>query len=70
MAVYLLRRVVFLVVSLFLASVLLFLLLRLLPGDPANSLLSIGATPEQLAAARHQVGSDLPLPEQFVSWLG
>ena len=44
----------------------LFLLLRLLPGDPANSLLSVGATPEQIAAARHQIGSDLPLLEQFV----
>jgi peptide/nickel transport system permease protein len=70
MVTYLLRRAAFLVISLFLASVLLFLLLRLLPGDPANSLLSIGATPEQIAAARHQIGSDLPLLEQFVSWLG
>jgi peptide/nickel transport system permease protein len=67
---YLLRRMAFLVISLLLASVLLFLLLRLLPGDPANSLLSVGATPEQIAAARHQIGSDRPLPEQFVTWLG
>ncbi|MEW9531680.1 ABC transporter permease [Microbispora sp. NPDC049125] len=70
MAVYLLRRTAFLVVSLFLAGVVLFLLLRLLPGDPANSLLSVGATPDQIAAARHQIGTDRPLPEQFASWLG
>ncbi|TQS47108.1 ABC transporter permease [Cryptosporangium phraense] len=67
---YLLRRLAFLVVSLFLASVVLFLLLRLLPGDPANALLSVGATPEQIAAARHQIGTDRPLVEQFLPWLG
>jgi peptide/nickel transport system permease protein len=67
---YLLRRVAFLIVTLFLASVALFLLLRLLPGDPANALLSVGATPQQIAAARHEIGSDQPLPQQFVTWLG
>jgi peptide/nickel transport system permease protein len=67
---YLLRRAAFGVISLFLACVVLFLLLRLLPGDPANSLLSVGATPEQITAAQHQIGSDRPLPMQFVSWLG
>jgi peptide/nickel transport system permease protein len=67
---YLLRRTSFLLASLLLAASLLFVLLRLLPGDPANALVSVGATPEQLAAARRQIGSDLPLPEQFASWLG
>ena len=43
----------------------LFALLRLLPGDPANALLGVGATPEQIASARAQVGSDLPLWQQF-----
>ncbi|MFB7497949.1 ABC transporter permease [Streptomyces sp. NPDC056161] len=70
MARYLLRRLVFLVVSLALASVVLFVLLRLLPGDPANALTSVGASPEQIAAARHAIGSDKPLPEQFTHWLG
>ncbi|MEU4332953.1 ABC transporter permease [Nonomuraea dietziae] len=70
MALYLLRRTAFLIGSLFLAATLLFLLLRLLPGDPANALLSVGATPEQIAAARRQIGSDRPLPEQYFSWLG
>ncbi|MEU0566220.1 ABC transporter permease [Nonomuraea sp. NPDC005983] len=67
---YLLRRTAFLLGSLLLAASLLFVLLRLLPGDPANSLLSVGATQEQIAAARHQIGSDRPLLEQFASWLG
>ncbi|MFF1357940.1 ABC transporter permease [Streptomyces sp. NPDC058297] len=67
---YLLRRLAFLVVSLFLASVVLFVLLRMLPGDPANALTSVGASPEQIAAARHSIGSDKPLPEQFTHWIG
>ncbi|MGN9846854.1 ABC transporter permease [Nonomuraea sp. H19] len=70
MARYLLRRTAFLLGSLLLAASLLFVLLRLLPGDPANALLPMGATPEQIAAARRQTGSNLPLPEQYATWLG
>ena len=47
----------------------LFVLLRLLPGDPANALVGVGATPEQIAAARQQVGSDLPLTSQFLNFV-
>jgi peptide/nickel transport system permease protein len=70
MTVYLLRRSAFLVVSLLLAMVAIFALLRLLPGDPANALLSASATPEQIAAAQAQVGAGRPLLAQFVDWFG
>jgi peptide/nickel transport system permease protein len=50
--------------------VVLFFLLRVLPGDPANALLSVNATPEQVEAARAQVGSDKPILEQFATWFG
>src|SRR6478736_1574564 len=70
MAPYLLRRTAFLVVWLLLAMVALFFLLRVLPGDPANALLSVNATPEQIAAAQEQVGSNRPLVEQFFAWFG
>lgn len=66
---YIIRRMMVLVISLFLASTTLFVLLRMLPGDPANALLTVGATPEQVAAARHSVGSDLPMLQQFWNWL-
>ena len=66
---YLLRRLLFLLFSLVLATVTLFILLRILPGDPANALLPIGATPDQIAAAQHQVGSDLPIFLQFIHWV-
>ncbi len=67
---YLLRRTLILIVSLFAAAVVLFVLLRLLPGDPANALLGVGATEQQIAAARAQVGSDQPLYTQFISFVG
>jgi len=44
--------------------------LRLLPGDPANALVSVGADAAQIEAARKQVGSDLPLYEQFLHFIG
>lgn len=56
--------------SLLIAAVALFVLLRLLPGDPANALLGVGATESQIAAARAQVGSDQPLYLQFVGFVG
>ncbi len=70
MLTYLARRLVILLLSLFIAAVILFVLLRLLPGDPANALLGVGATPAQIEAARAQVGSDQPLIVQFGTFLG
>ncbi|WP_268890838.1 ABC transporter permease [Brucella tritici] len=64
------RRSAILVLSVFIASIVLFLLLRLLPGDPANALVSVGADAAQIEAARKQVGSDLPLYEQFLRFIG
>lgn len=55
--------------SVVIASLVLFLLLRLLPGDPANALVSVGADAAQIEAARRQVGSDLPLYEQFIRFI-
>jgi peptide/nickel transport system permease protein len=58
-----------LALSLLVAAVVLFVLLRLLPGDPASALLGVGATEAQIAAAREQVGSDQPLAVQFAGYL-
>ncbi|WP_429130145.1 ABC transporter permease [Ensifer sp. 4252] len=65
-----LRRFAILILSLLIAAVVLFVLLRLLPGDPANALLSVGADQQQIEAARVQVGSNLPLWEQFLRFVG
>lgn len=67
---YLIRRAPSAVLVLFLASALIFLLLRLIPGDPASSLAGSEATPAQVATIRHQLGLDQPIPAQYVHWLG
>ncbi|PZF56690.1 ABC transporter permease [Curtobacterium sp. MCSS17_008] len=70
MTAYVLRRIGILALSLAVALVVVFALLRVLPGDPANALLAANATPDQVAAARREVGSDLPLAQQFAQWFG
>jgi peptide/nickel transport system permease protein len=49
---------------------LMFLLLRLAPGDPAMLLVGPAATTEQLEAQRHALGLDRPLAAQYATWLG
>ncbi|GAB3691519.1 ABC transporter permease [Corynebacterium nasicanis] len=57
-------------VSLFLASVVIFLLLRLVPGDPARVALGVTATDEAVAALAKQLGTDRPLIVQYLDWVG
>jgi peptide/nickel transport system permease protein len=47
-----------------------FSLLQLIPGDPAVSILGIHATPESIAALRHELGLDRPLWEQYLRYMG
>lgn len=49
---------------------LVFLLLRVAPGDPASLLLGPSASPSQIAAQREALGLDRPLPAQYAAWLG
>ncbi|MGN6392632.1 MAG: ABC transporter permease [Gemmatimonadales bacterium] len=49
---------------------LMFVLIRLAPGDPALLLVGPSAPPAQVAAQRHALGLDRPLPEQYSAWLG
>jgi peptide/nickel transport system permease protein len=67
---YLLRRVAWLLGSLFAAGSAVFFLLRVLPGDPAVTLLAVGSSPDQLDAIRHRLGTDRPLLQQYGSWFG
>jgi peptide/nickel transport system permease protein len=69
MGKYLAHCLFFLLVSFAVALLVIFVLLRFLPGDPANALLSVDATPEQIAAARARVGSDRPLAQQMAVWV-
>src|SRR3954462_1630366 len=60
-----LNRIVGALVAVFGASVIAVLFLRLFPGDPARLVVGPLATPEQLAAVRHDMGLDQSLPVQY-----
>lgn len=64
------RRLAVFVVSLFGASLLIFVVTNALPGDVAQVLLGTDATPEALAQLRAQLGLDRPLPVQYLDWIG
>ncbi|GIJ30071.1 peptide ABC transporter [Micromonospora qiuiae] len=70
MLIYFVRRLVILAVSLLAASVLVFTLLALLPGDQAQAMLGVNATPEALEALREQFGTNRPFTERYLDWVG
>jgi peptide/nickel transport system permease protein len=65
-----LRRLALAIPALLGVSILVFLLMQILPGDPAAAMLSPGAPPEAREMLRHQLGLDRPLPIRYLSWLG
>ncbi|MGH3320511.1 MAG: ABC transporter permease [Streptosporangiaceae bacterium] len=67
---YLLRRAGASLLTLFLASVVVFAGIRALPGGPAVALSAETASPKVIAAIRHEYGLDKPLPVQYITWIG
>lgn len=67
---YTLTRLGLLVVGLAVASVIIFLSLRVLPGDVAQLIAGTNSSPEQIAAIRDRLGLDVPLAAQYVDWIG
>jgi len=67
---FLLRRLGLLVVAFFVTSVVVFLLLRLLPGDLAVVVGGTDAPPERIEALRESLGLNRPLVDQYVDWIG
>lgn len=70
MAGFLLRRFLTAVISVWLASVVVFSALLAVPGGPAEAILGLNPSPQALTALRHQLGLDRPPAERYVSWLG
>ena len=66
---YIFKRLLTLIPVLFIVSVVIFMLIHLVPGDPAAMMLGDKATPEQIAALRHTLGLDQPLPVQYFNWI-
>jgi peptide/nickel transport system permease protein len=67
---YILRRVASTVPVMLIVAALVFLMLRLTPGDPAAIIAGDNANADQIAAIRSRLGLDAPLLLQFFQWLG
>lgn len=70
MTSYAIRRLLTTIPIILLITVIAFLVMNLLPGDPALVLLGQEATPESLAVLRERMGLNRPLHIQYLSWLG
>lgn len=70
MAAFLARRLLVALLTLLLASLVVFAVLEVLPGDPARLMLGMNASPEALAALREQMGLDQPLLTRYLAWAG
>jgi peptide/nickel transport system permease protein len=68
MPAYFFGRLLSLVLSLIAASVVIFFVLEVVPGDPAQFMLGLNARPDTLAALRAQMGLDQPLPLRYFGW--
>lgn len=68
MLAYTCKRLLALVPTLLAASVLVFLFIHLIPGEPAAVLLGDSATPEDIAALTHEMGLDRPIHIQYTRW--
>ena len=67
---YILRRGGASLLTLFIASIVVFLGVRALPGDPAIAMSAENPNPKVIEAIRHQYALDKPLPVQYAVWLG
>ncbi len=70
MTAYLLKRLAIGLVTLVAASVVVFAVLEIVPGDPARLMLGMNATPDAVAALREQLGLDQPVLWRYLAWAG
>jgi peptide/nickel transport system permease protein len=66
---YVLGRAVTLVISLIVASLVIFAMIEVIPGDPAAYMLGVNARPDTIAALRAQMGLDQPLAQRYGAWV-
>jgi len=70
MTAYILRRFLIGVATLLFATLVVFSMLEIVPGDPARVMLGMDATPEAIATLRQQMGLDQPVVARYLSWVG
>ena len=66
---YIIRRLLMLIPTLIGVSIAIFLLIHLVPGDPARLMAGLDATPADIKLIRQDLGLDKPLPVQYVNWV-
>lgn len=66
---YTIRRLLLLIPVFLVVSIVIFLIIHLVPGDPIDNLVRVGSTPEQKAEISARYGLDRPLVEQYLIWL-
>lgn len=66
---YVLKRLLSLCISLAVASLIIFTVIEVAPGDPASFMLGINAQPETLAALRAELGLDVPKVQRYFNWV-
>ena len=64
------RRLITLIGQILLVATAVFLMLRLVPGDPARAILGETASEDQVSAMRDKLGINRPIWEQYIEWLG
>ncbi len=69
MAIQLTVRLLALALSLVAASILVFAVVNVLPGDPALVILGINATPENVQSLHQLLGLDVPAPQRYLQWV-
>lgn len=68
MLIYLVRRFATALVTIFLSSLLVFCALLAIPGDPAQAILGMNASPTALETLRNQLDLNTPAPQRFIKW--
>ncbi len=66
---YILRRIILLIITILLVSIITFGVFQILPGDPVRTMLGTEADPTQIENLRSELGLDRPLYEQYVDWM-
>src|SRR5271154_1584276 len=69
MFLYVLRRLILLLLTLAFASLAVFGVLEILPGNAAQTMLGASATPEAVAALAHKLGLDQPFAARYWTWI-
>jgi ABC-type dipeptide/oligopeptide/nickel transport system permease component len=70
MTAYLIQRLISLILTLLVATIVVFVVLNIVPGDPASYMMGLNADPEALAQLRHELGLNVSAWQRYFTWLG